>query len=331
MRKIKIGQIGIGHNHAAAKMESVRKFPEVFEVVGFAEPDPDWIQKRGSLKEYDGIPYRTLDELLSDPDLDALMIESDVKDLMKYARLAVDRGIPIHLDKPGGENYREFQEIIETARKKRIAVQMAYMYRYNPAIQYALKLLRQGDLGEIFHIDAQMSTEHSDTYRGWLNQFQGSAMYIFGCHLIDLILLFQGEPEEIVSFFCRSGKNGVASMDNDGAVLKYAHGPSFVRVSSVEVNGYGRRQFVICGSKMTVEIKPFEQPTIMTVSYAEGGSPYADRRETVQLPEITGRYDAQMLDFARIVRGEKENPFSYDHELLLQRTVLQACRRKEGE
>ena len=32
--KIRIGQIGIGHNHGEAKMLAVRKFPELFEVVG---------------------------------------------------------------------------------------------------------------------------------------------------------------------------------------------------------------------------------------------------------------------------------------------------------
>lgn len=34
MKKIKIGQIGIGHNHGESKMKAVRKFPELFEIVG---------------------------------------------------------------------------------------------------------------------------------------------------------------------------------------------------------------------------------------------------------------------------------------------------------
>ena len=32
---IKIGRIGIGHNHGVGKMGSVRKFPHIFEVVGY--------------------------------------------------------------------------------------------------------------------------------------------------------------------------------------------------------------------------------------------------------------------------------------------------------
>lgn len=325
MKKLKIGQIGIGHNHGAAKMETVRKFPEIFDVTGVAEPDPSWLEKRGNLPAYQGLPLLTVEELLDTPGLDALLIETDVKDLMRYARLAVERGFPIHMDKPGGENYGEFRALIEAARQKNIPVQMAYMYRYNPAIQFVLEKQRSGELGEILHIDAQMSTEHSDEYRGWLTQFQGSTMYIFGCHLIDLVLLLQGEPEKITPFLHKSMKNGVVCLDNAAAVLEYPQGPSFVRVSSTEINGYGRRQFVVCGTKMAIEIKPFECPTVMTVSYAGAGNPYADCRETVALPPITGRYDEQMLDFARIVRGKKENPFSYDHELRIHRATLRAC------
>ena len=42
---IKIGQIGIGHNHGDAKMLAVRKFPQLFEVVGYAEDNEEWIEK----------------------------------------------------------------------------------------------------------------------------------------------------------------------------------------------------------------------------------------------------------------------------------------------
>ena len=42
MKKIKIGQIGIGHNHGSEKMRALRAHPDVFEVVGVTEPDPRW-------------------------------------------------------------------------------------------------------------------------------------------------------------------------------------------------------------------------------------------------------------------------------------------------
>ena len=41
MRKLKIAQIGIGHDHALAILESIRKHPDIFEFVGLAVPESE--------------------------------------------------------------------------------------------------------------------------------------------------------------------------------------------------------------------------------------------------------------------------------------------------
>lgn len=100
----------------------------------------------------------------------------------------------------------------------------------------------------------------------------------------------------------------------------------------LEANGYHRRQLVVCGTKGTVEIKPMENPTKMSVAWSvpippghlgQAGAP--DVREWIDVPNFGGRHDAQLIDFARMVRGEIENPFGYDHELAVERMLLRAC------
>ena len=83
MEKIKIGQIGIGHNHGRAKMASVRKFPELFEVVGYSEDNPEWLEMRGGNPEYADLQRFRREELISK--CDALLVETDVWDLTKTA------------------------------------------------------------------------------------------------------------------------------------------------------------------------------------------------------------------------------------------------------
>ena len=39
--RIKIGQIGTKHPHAAGKLDAILKYPEIFEVVGIVEPDKE--------------------------------------------------------------------------------------------------------------------------------------------------------------------------------------------------------------------------------------------------------------------------------------------------
>ena len=84
---IRIGQIGIGHNHGAKKMESVRKFPNKFEVVGFAPESDRWMQERGGLDAYAGLPCMEIPELLEK--CDAIMVETEVPLLTKSSGISM--------------------------------------------------------------------------------------------------------------------------------------------------------------------------------------------------------------------------------------------------
>ena len=37
------------------------------------------------------------------------------------------------------------------------------------------------------------------------------------------------------------------------------------------------------------------------------------------------RYDTMMLSFAKMVRGEQKNPYSYEYELEIFKTILKCC------
>ena len=116
MKKLKIGQIGIGHNHGEAKMLAVRKFPELFEVIGYAEENERWIEKRGELKGYEGLPRMSVEEVIARSD--AILVESDVWDLTGYAQMCADAGKHIHMDKPASGTLEEYKYLLDTAKEK---------------------------------------------------------------------------------------------------------------------------------------------------------------------------------------------------------------------
>ena len=328
MKKVRVAQIGIGHNHGTAKMLACRKFPDVFEIVGFAENDEKWLSERANDNAYEGLTRYTEEEILSMKDVDALLIEKDVPYLNELALKAVEHGFHIHMDKPAGENIAEYSRILSVAKKNDLVVQLAYMYRYNPAVKKAIEIIKSGALGDIISVDTMMSTDHSADYRKWLENYKGGTMYIFGCHLIDIIYTIMGKPKNIVPFLKKSGFSGTNSFDNDLAVFEYENGFSTVKTSSVEVNGYGRRQMVINGTEGTIEIKPIERPTKMYLSLKKNcPSIYCDSREEIVVRDLAGseRYDEMMLDFAAFVRKEKTNPFTYEYELELHKLILSAC------
>ena len=326
MKKIKIGQIGIGHNHGAAKAADLRRLSQLFEFAGLVIPehDSEYFSRR-DLKEYKDIPVMTEEELFAIPDLDAVIIETCVPHLVPTAQRAIDRGLHIHLDKPAGENIAEYEKLLEDAKAKGLAVQMGYMYRYNPGVLYALEQIDSGALGDIMYIDAHMSTGHDADFRKFLSQFKGGTMYIFGCHLIDLIVKIKGKPEKIVPFNTNSGQDGIDFPDNCAAALIYPDGTSWVRTSSVEINGWGRRQFAVCGTKGTIEIKPIESPMKVTEAYADKAKSWKDIHFDVEPPKQEHRYINMLTDFAKMIRGEGENPYTYEHDLYVHKATLAAC------
>ena len=324
MRKIKIGQIGIGHNHGSAKMQAVRKFPEIFEVIGYAEENPRWIEKRGELPEYEGLTRMSVEEVIERSD--AVLIESDVWNLDKYAKMCIEAGKHIHMDKPASENPGEYREMLTMAKEKGLVVQLGYMYRYNPAVLKCFEHIKNGDLGEIYSINAEMSTGHSPEYKRWLTNFGGGIMYILGSHLVDLIVYILGRPKKITSFLKHTGMDGIDLEDNNLAVLEYDKALCRVFVSSVEVNGWGRRQFMVSGSKGTVNIVPLEKKCHMTYSDKSiATKPYMDMKIDVDVDDVVDgcRYDIMIQDFYEYVVGTKENPFTYEHDALVQEVLFE--------
>ena len=322
MKRIKIGQIGIGHNHGEGKMLAARKFPELFEVVGYAEENGEWIEKRGNLPCYKDLPRLSVEEIIEKSD--AILVECDVWNLTKVAKMCVEAGKHVHIDKPASGTLAEFEELLNIAKEKNLTVQMGYMYRYNFAIQKLMGMIDSGELGEIYQIDAEMSTYHSKEYREWLKHFKGGSMYIFGSHLIDLVVSILGEPEKVYPFIKQTGFEGVYSDDHNFAVLEYDKAIAKITNLSVEVNGWGMRRFAVMGSKGTVEIKPIELNVEMTKSTTDiASNAYRDMKEKVDIKDVPtlSRYDEMMKDFYKSVVGEKENPYSYEHELAVQKTL----------
>ena len=323
---IKIGQIGTAHIHGEGKMDCIRKFPDTFELVGVAEESPESIKSLKSDKRYYGIPVMSFEELLNYPGLDAVMVETEELKLVETAQRAVDKGLHVHIDKPAGTDIAALKALLKTAKSKGLTVQMAYMYRYNPAVKYCLDMVKNGELGEIYRVDAVMNSFHPPERRLWVNRFPGGNMFFLGCHMVDLVLLFKGVPERIIQFNKSSGIENVNALDQGFAVFEYKNGISTVQATQTECSGYDRRQLVVCGDKGTVEIKPLEVGGLPTSLLSIAGErcwngAYTEKR----LPDATGRYDAMMLDFAEMAEGNKENPFTYEYELLLQQAVLTAC------
>ena len=334
VQRIKIGQIGTGHEHASGKMGTFRKLSDHYEVVGIVEPDPALRKKYENSSTYKGLPWMTEEELLSTKGLQAVAVEVDSDDdhVMDIAGRCINAGMHIHLDKPGGESFPKFKAVLDEAGRRNLAVQVGYMYRNNLAVQFCRKAVQEGWLGQVFEVHCVMSKFSDAKYREYLSQFKGGTMFIYSCHLIDLVVGLLGKPDRIVPFRSQTRSDVGEMCDNGLVVFEYPKTTATIRTSSLEVEGFRRRQLVVCGDQGTIDIRPLEtyqvkptQPLTLQLALAKARDSYKAGYQEVSFPDVPARYDLQLIELAQIIRGEIENPYPLEHELIVQECLLQAC------
>ncbi len=326
MKPIRLGQVGTLHDHAEGKLNCVKKFPELFEVVGCVAESHARQEEIQEREPYLSTPFLSKRELKSMRP-DAVLIECEELDLVEEAMYWVEQGVSVHIDKPAGGDVKHLEKLYQVAERTGAKIQFAYMYRYNTAYLDCLDRIKRGEMGEIYQVDAIMDTHHDPAKRQWLSHLPGGIQFYLGCHMIDLVYSLQGLPQSITPYLKSTDFDGVHVIDHAFAAFEYPHGVSTVRATSTEINGYGNRRLLICGSEGTYEIEPLENPTHAYFTPKSTSQTYADCKQEVDLPpyDPEARYDTMMQDFAAFVREEKVNPFDREHEVTLQKLLLFCC------
>ncbi|MBX3414354.1 MAG: Gfo/Idh/MocA family oxidoreductase [Pirellulales bacterium] len=322
MNRIKIGQIGVGHAHAAGKMAAYRQSPD-YEVVGIVEPDEELRSAAQNLPEYRDLPWMTEEQLLNVPDLAAVAVETRVRDLLATAERCVKAGKHVHIDKPAGESLPQYQRILDEAMRQHLAVQLGYMYRYSPAVIFLREALKSGWLGEPFEVETVMSKVIPFERRPQLAEYQGGMMFELGCHIIDLVIGALGEPTKVTPFRQESLPTSDTLRDNMLAVFEYPRAIATVKSTGLEVEGGARRHFTLCGTEGTCQIIQLDEPYVL-LALNKNRDKYQRGYQKIAFGDYP-RYVGDAADLAKIIRGEKDSDFPYTHELAVQRAVLNAC------
>jgi predicted dehydrogenase len=319
--RIKVGQIGVGHGHAS-KLAVYRRSAD-YEVVGIIEPDEALRKRAESEPAFKDLRWMTREELLNVPGLQAVLVETRVRDLLDNAEACVAAGKHVSIDKPAGESLPQFRRILESATKQKLLVQMGYMYRYNPAVVMLRDFLKKGWLGEMFEVHAVMSKVVDPAQRKELAAYRGGIMFELGCHVIDLIAGLLGRPKEVAGHSQHVSSIDDKLADNMLALLTYPKALATVKSSAMEVEGFDRRHLVVCGTEGTFHIQPLDNPSAR-VAFSKARGEYKKGYQDVKFPKYQ-RYVADAADMARIIRGEKASDFPPEHDLAVQETLVKAC------
>ena len=191
MRKIKIAQIGMNkYSHCRQIFRSVAKQSDLFELVGYVLPENERERLPKRVASLEGYREMTLDEVLNDPTIEAVTVETDEIYLTKYALLAAKAGKHVHMEKPGGADLAEFEQLIATVKQTGKVFSVGYMYRFNPYIRDLIRRVKAGELGEIISVEAQMNCVHPSEKRQWLGCLPGGLTFLLGIYLAVVTTAF---------------------------------------------------------------------------------------------------------------------------------------------
>lgn len=332
-RKIKIAQIGVRHEHASGKMNTLKMLPQFYEIVGIAAESPEEQKKHENDGCYQGLKWYSRDEILQIPGLEAVAVETEMTELIPTAIRCAERGLHMHVDKPLGQSLEEITKLVDACRKNNVLMQPGYMFRTNQGFRLLHKAVKNGWLGEVHDIALDMCrNDTSPGFRKWLATYRGGGMYDFGSHLVDFVVELLGAPQEIHVFEKPDPTDGLS--DNTLSVLLYEKAIAEVRVSLRKIDGFSRRRMAAFGTKGSFVLDPIEDwgrdasgkmiPLNVCLTLADDNEEFKKGTHHLKLEPFTDRYIGQLTDLAMFIRGQKENPYSLEHELLVQKAILAA-------
>jgi predicted dehydrogenase len=340
--RLRVAQIGTSHAHAAGKMDALRSLPDLYDVVGFAEPIAGRQAAAQKSKSFAGLKYLTEAETLADPTIRVVVIETTLEDSARAALAALKAGKHIHLDKPGAEKHADFIALRRYAAEKGLTVQMGYMLRYNPAIQLLVRAVKDGWLGEVMEIDASMGKLLDEANRKRFAQIPGGGMYELACHLVDTVVSLLGAPTSVQAFGNATRAPQDSFVDNQLAVLSYPKATVTIRCNHADPFGGPHRALAVRGTRGAMEIRPLEsgkgvlrldeprdtakvcrQVGDKMVMFAEPRFKKGENTFTLDVPK--GRYDEEFRDLHRVLAGGQAFACSADHDISVHATALRAA------
>ena len=314
-RRIRVGFLGITYSHFKDKYLLLQSSPD-YDLVGICEEDP-MVRRSGPADAR----WLSSGQLFAAAEL--VVVESGLGRHGIDALRALRAGKHVHVEKPPARSWREFEEMVAIARRRRLLLQVGYMWRYNPGMMRAIEAARRGWLGEVYLVRATMNTLNDAEKRREWAAFPGGAMFEQGAHLIDAVVRLMGSPKRISPFLKQTGQFGDALADNTVAVLEYQMAMAIVTSAPLQPNAGPHRFFEILGTRGTARVQPLEAPRL-TMDLLDAAGPYRKGAQEVMLPPYR-RYVDEFAALAGAIRDSRELEPGLDIELRVHRALMSAC------
>jgi predicted dehydrogenase len=182
----RVGVVGLGYWGP----NLVRNFDDLAELTWLCDASTD------ALDRFTGRYPRArtttdFDELLADPQLDAVVVATPAVTHYELARRALHAGKHVLVEKPPAMNAAEAEELVASAEEAGLVLMPGHLLLYHPAVRKLKALVDAGELGEVFCV-------YSNRQNLGKIRTDENALWSLGVHDLSVILhLLDEEPSEM--------------------------------------------------------------------------------------------------------------------------------------
>lgn len=197
--------------------------------------------------------YNSLEELLNDPEVDAVYLPLSNHEHAEWTLRAIEHGKHVLCEKPMALTVADIEAIQSSAKRHNVTVMEGFMYRFHPQHARVQELIQSGFIGEVRSVRSSFSfmMRPERLYRlAESVENGGGAMWDIGCYAIHSARMFFDEPATSVTAIAKYTESG-ADISTSGVIDfgdgKYAHFDfSFERARRCEYEIIGTNGGIKC-------------------------------------------------------------------------------------
>jgi predicted dehydrogenase len=178
---VRLGHAGLGYWGP----NLARNFAELTDLRWLCDLSPDLLSEVGD-RYPDAQRTTDFEELLADPELDAVSIATPVVTHYDLAKRALLAGKHVFVEKPPAQSSAEAEELVALAEERRLVFMPGYLLLYHPAVAKLKQLVDGGELGEVLYLYGNRQN------LGQIRRDE-NALWSLGAHDLSVLLHLVGE------------------------------------------------------------------------------------------------------------------------------------------
>ena len=265
----------------------------------------------------------SFDDVLADRNVEVVIIATPHGQHEAQVLKAVGAGKQVFCEKPLALTAEGAERMLEACDRADIVLGIGHERRFEPAMEYLLRSVTGGELGQILHLEANVShnlfaSMDASNWRVSAKDAPAGAMTALGIHVTDLFISFAGRPLAVQA---RTAKvlQSVTGVDHVSAQIEFACGATaaLTCLSSTPFHGrlavYGTRGWIEVRENGNVDkglpadvVRADAQGHRTTTSYAAVNTVLANLESWAQAASGRGSYrftPEQLLDNIRILEA----------------------------